>query len=103
MPLYDFEDRDGNVVELFFSMKEVPPAGEWIEHEGRELRKLPTASVRGVVPETRFVSHSLEQWHPDAEKFDESGQPVFETKRDREEFLARNAANPDTDNVVWNA
>lgn len=103
MPLYDFEDRDGNREELFFSMSEVPPIGEWFEHEGRELRQVPPSRYGCVCKETRFVAHSLEQWHPDARKFDENGQPAFETKRDREEFLARNAANPNTDNVVWNA
>lgn len=103
MPRYDFEDREGNVVELFLPMSQAPESGVWTEIDGRELRMLPNGATGIRIKDHAFVSHSLEQWHPDAEKFDKDGQPVFETRRDREEFLARNAANPNTDNVVWNA
>jgi hypothetical protein len=103
VPLYECEDRDGNIVELFMNTSEIRPIGEWFEHEGREVRQLPPRKTGICIKDHAFVSQSLQEYHPDARKFNSEGQPVFENKRDREEFLARNRDNPNTDNVVWNA
>jgi len=103
MPLYDFKDREGNLRELYMNMSEAPESGVWVDIEGEELMMLPPVGTGIKINDRPFESISLEPYHPDAEKFNEHGQPVFETKRDRVEFLARNKANPNTDNVVWNA
>ena len=89
MPYYEFENEDGERLEVYREMSEAP--GETIEHDGQTWKRV--WSFQPVVKEGgtkgRLGSTSLPRNWPFAKKFDSAGRPLFENKRERDEAHAR--------------
>jgi len=99
MPHYDFEDDDGEVVELWLTMSAAPRIGETMEHEGRRLtRILSLALPEGTVQREIdcVVVQQAAPWAPGANhyvmdpKSTDYGQPVLTSRRDVKQFLRSN-------------
>lgn len=100
-PLYEFELEDGSVVEEFFAMADAPENGKYVVLEdGRTARRVPSGGQQNVVKDYFHVAHSLHRDNPDRPlrnedgsrrypRCDNHGRPVFESKREIQEFKAR--------------
>ena len=100
MPEYEFKNEKGKPRTVFMSMAEAPEIGSTIEHEGEKLTRVAsnTSVHMDFVP---FSSHMLAPGHPHAEEYDETGAPSFSSKRQLDEFIDKNNADPECDNIVW--
>lgn len=88
---YEFEDPDGNVVEIDLRMAEAPPIGGIIERDGRSLRRI--ASLPQVDPGTNrgqypYVSHSLPRRLAGC-RTTRQGKPIIESKRHERNVMAQ--------------
>jgi hypothetical protein len=91
MPEYTFwdEDAEREVIVFFESMEgpDGPPGiGELLE--GTNLRRRPDLPVRPVVREIQFTGWSQPQWAKGARHYTKDGVPMFENKRQVEEYVA---------------
>jgi hypothetical protein len=89
---YEFQDSDGNLIELDYPMREAPSIGSIIEHEGRRLTRVPSLSVQ-VDPATNrsqypYVSQALPRNLAGC-KTAKGGKPIVESKRHEREIMAR--------------
>lgn len=104
MPLYEFQLESGEVVEEFFHMSDAPEIGSYVVLETHDMqtgRRIVTAgSTQAQVKDYFHVAHSLHRDNPhrpllneDGSKryprCDNAGRPVFESKREIDEFKAR--------------
>jgi len=89
---YEFADARGKVVELVLEPSEAPRIGDPLVVDGRTLTRI--ASLPEVKKPKDFfhVAHSLHRWHPDAPRHTAEGKPVFCTKREIENFRAKDEA-----------
>jgi hypothetical protein len=90
--IYEFQDLEGNVVELHFSMKEVPSIGCIITRDGKELTRIASTTVQ-VDPATNrsqypYVSQCLPRNLAGCKTF-RNGKPIVESKRHEREIMAR--------------
>ncbi len=95
--LYEFLDADGNVVEIAMSMRDAPPIGSIIEHEGRQLTRI--VSDMQVDPGTNrsqypYVSHALQR-RLEGCKTTRDGKPVVMSKRHEREIMSRHGFEKD--------
>ena len=91
MPEYTFwdEEHDREVIVFFESMQgpEGPPGiGELLE--GTRLRRRPDLPVRPVVREIQFTGWSQPLWAKGARHYTKDGVPMFENRRQVEEYVA---------------
>lgn len=106
MPEYLYRDEEtGEVVGVIESMRETPPIGEVVERGGRRFKKLPSTGVTGLDRTAKpFVAYSQVKWHPEAKKYTKHGHAVFESARERNEFIDRHNARADKtggDKIAW--
>jgi len=90
--IYEFKDKDGNVVEIAMPMAKAPPIGGIINHEGLELTRIASLSVQ-VDPATNrsqypYVSNALPR-NLSGCKTDGKGKPIVESKRHEREIMSR--------------
>lgn len=89
---YEFQDPDGNVVEIDMSMRDAPSIGSIINHGGRQLTRIASISVQ-VDPATNrsqypYVSHALPRNLAGC-KTAKGGKPIVESKRHEREIMAK--------------
>ena len=89
--IYEFLDIDGKLVELTYSMKEVPSIGCIINLDGKELKRVASNSVQ-VDPATNrpqypYVSACLPRNLSGCKT--QGGKPIVESKRHEREIMAR--------------
>jgi hypothetical protein len=90
MPHYDFEDKDGNRVELFLEMSQAPAWGEWGSFGGRRLKRVVETPVEPYVPDFTCTIRSQARWDPTYPRFDSNGHGVILSKREHREYQAKN-------------
>lgn len=95
MPTYDFEDKDGNHVEMFLAMGEAPAWGQWGTFGGRRLKRVVERPVTPYVPDYTCTIRSQAPWDPTYPRFDAQGHGVILNRREHENYKA---ANP---HLVW--
>ena len=89
--LYPFQAEDGEVIELSYPMKDAPPIGASVEHEGKTYTRV--FSDLPVVHDYKweaYASRQLPRWMKGHDKFTKRGQPIFETRKQEREFAAKN-------------
>jgi len=89
---YEFQDADGNVVEIDMMMRDAPSIGSIIEHDGRRLTRIASVSVQVDPAANRsqypYVSHALPRNLAGC-KVANGGKPIVESKRHEREIMAR--------------
>lgn len=95
--LYEFLDKDGNVVEISMSMREAPPIGSIIAHDGKQLTRI--ASSMQVDPATNrsqypYVSNALPRRLPGCSTT-RDGKPVVMSKRHERNIMAQHGFEKD--------
>lgn len=91
MAWYEFQSKDGDVIEREYAMGKAPKIGKSITVKGKKYTRIVSTSQ----PEVRyfdpcFVSHSLPRWHPDAPHHESgTGKPCFRSMREIKEFSAK--------------
>ena len=90
MPMYDFETPTGETVEHFFPMAEAPKIGQTVDIDGVACTRL-MSDCQMSVSETigPFVSRTLPRNDPRAPRHDKDGRPMFATKREVTEYVAK--------------
>lgn len=90
--IYEFEDPNGQIIEISFSMACAPVIGSIISHNGMDLRRVVSASVqvdpgtcRGQYP---YVSHSLPRGL-DGCKVTRDNKPIVMSKRHERNIMAQ--------------
>ena len=89
MPIYTFKTESGKKTELFFYMDDAPTIGSTIEVAGVTMTRLVDKLHVDCRQEGRFVSNGLPRNHPDAPSCNEQGKPVFASKKQVDEFVAK--------------
>lgn len=99
MPEYPFEcvERPGEHRLEFFSMSEAPKIGDVIERDGLLWVRVPAIPQSHTLTKTwRHAGLTSNAWHPwvgQAEgwhdRYDPTGRPQFQTKREAREFARR--------------
>jgi hypothetical protein len=94
---YEFEDENGNLVEINLPMREAPSIGSIITHDGRTLRRI--ASLVQVDPATNrsqypYVSTALPR-RLEGCRTDKKGKPIVTSKRHEREIMARHGFEKD--------
>tara|TARA_R100000808_G_scaffold573_1_gene2939 strand:+ start:6619 stop:6912 length:294 start_codon:yes stop_codon:yes gene_type:complete len=89
MPVYTFKTESGQTRELFFNMSEAPTIGSTIEFGGVALTRQVDPVQVDCRQEVRFTSHGLPRNHPDAPACNAQGKPVFASKKQVDEFVAK--------------
>jgi hypothetical protein len=89
---YEFQDPDGNVVEIDMPMRDAPSIGSIIERDGVRLTRVPSLSVQ-VDPATNrsqypYVSQALPRNLAGC-KTAKGGKPIVESKRHEREIMSR--------------
>lgn len=46
MAIYNFRSADGEIIELSYSMKDAPPIGSKIQHEGKEYERVMSTGMQ---------------------------------------------------------
>lgn len=98
--LYLFEDTaTGEPVEVWYPMAEAPELGSIVEHEGRRLKRRPSALQVVAEPDFRHVAYSLRQkgdtpehLQADVPHWTDEGpcsKPLFINKQEILEFNAK--------------
>ena len=95
-PVYTFKTPSGKKTELFFSMDDAPRIGASVEVGGVMLTRVVDRLQVSVQKDTHFASHSLSRNHPDAPRVDEQGKPCFQSKKEVDEFVAKQEGG-----IVW--
>lgn len=95
--IYEFLDEDKNVVEIAFSMKEVPPIGSIIDHEGRKVTRI--MSVLQIDPATNrsqypYVSAALPRNLAGC-KTTRDGKPIVMSKRHERNIMSQHGFEKD--------
>ena len=89
MPVYSFKDHESKeVVEKYYSLEDMPRIGDVVEENGRKFVRIVDQPRVAVSKDHCFVARSLSRWDPDAPRHNESGQPVFHSKKAVTEYLA---------------
>jgi hypothetical protein len=90
MPIYPFQSDDGEVIERSYSMKDAPPLGTLIEHEGKSYKRVVARIVgvqdRGFIP---FKDMTVMDHHPHAPRVDKEGRPIFKSQREVDTFIKK--------------
>jgi len=89
VPVYTFKAESGKKTELFFNMSDAPTIGSTIEVGGVKLTRLVDPVQVDCRQEVRFTSNGLPRNHPDAPAHDAQGKPVFASKKQVDEFVAK--------------
>lgn len=90
MPTYSFEDENGEQVDLFLSMSQAPAWGEWGTFGGRRLKRVVETPVEPYVPDYTCTIRSQARWDPTYPRFDSNGHGVILSKREHNEYKAKN-------------
>ena len=89
MPVYTFKSEGGKRTELFFNMSDAPTIGSTIEVGGVKLTRQVDRVQVDCRQEVRFAANQLPRNHPDAPACDAQGKPVFASKKQVDEFVAK--------------
>lgn len=89
MPIYTFKTESGKTEEMFFSMDDAPSIGATIDIGGIMLTRQVDRVAVDCRPEVHFTSNGLPRNHPDAPACNEQGKPVFASKKQVDEFVAK--------------
>lgn len=89
MPTYEFEDEQGERVDVFLQMSEAPKIGEWVEYGGRRLRRIPSVPVMPHIPDYTCTIRSQARWDPRYPRTDKQGHGVILNKQEHEEYKAK--------------
>jgi hypothetical protein len=95
MPVYEFHNEAGEVIELVMPMSEAPSIGSTIEHDGQTLTRIcsakpATEQIANVTHEYPYVSMSAPRGSPGAGGYTKEGKPIITSRRNEREFCARN-------------
>ena len=101
MPIYVFRTESGDLLEEWFHVEHAPVAGRWTEIDGQKAQRIYTVPQVVAHKDVHFVSQSLERNHPDAPAVNEKGQPVFESRKQVEEFCAKTKTNDPNGGLEW--
>jgi hypothetical protein len=88
---YEFEDSQGNVVELDMRMSEAPAIGDIITHDGVTLRRIASipqvdaGTCRGQYP---YVSHALPRKLAGCQTT-RDGKPIIKSKRHERNVMSQ--------------
>lgn len=88
--IYEFEDKKGNRLELYYPISEAPPIGSIVDVEGKEYRRIP--SMPSLMPDEKpVISHASPRWHGMKEKkggfyrhYTKDGKPIIDSRAARE-------------------
>lgn len=94
MPIYQFETPEGQIVEEHLPMAEAPPIGEYHVINGITCRRVCERKQFDPKPDRRHVALNLPKNWKYAKRFDEQGHPVFTSKREIDETVARAKDSP---------
>ena len=89
MPTYEFEDEQGERLEVFLQMSEAPAWGEWVTYGGRRMRRIVESEPEVYVPDYTCTIRSQARWDPNYPRFDNMGHGVILSKKEHMEFKAR--------------
>ena len=78
------------------SMDEAPRIGQIVEIGGITLTRQVDPIQLSIQPEISLVSRSLSRNHPDAPAIDKDGKPCFSSKKQVDEFVAKQEGD-----IVW--
>lgn len=100
MSWYVFEDtKTKQRVELEFPIGTAPKYGSVIKLGKRRLKRmLDMPAVPTIGMSYRFRADSLPRYHPDAPRLDSKGRPVFLSKHEVKEFVAKHNAHAEKKN-----
>lgn len=92
MPEYDFIDtKTDEPVIIFMHMDEAISIGDTMKHKGRSVRRVfSTVHLPGIAVEKPGGSMQVRKWHPDAPRHDKKGFPIFNNRREAQEFSKKN-------------
>ena len=101
MSLYEFSTPESGVIEIPFPIGTAPGIGttytpESGSYAGIPLVRLASIPQTSVAPNFNFASHSLPRNTTDHDRFDEKGRPVFTSKKEVTEYVAKTEGG-----VVW--
>ena len=88
--IYEFEDKRGNKVELYYPISEAPKIGDIVNVDGTEYRRIP--SMPSLRPDEKpVISHASPRWHGMKEKkggfyrhYTRDGKPIIDGRAARE-------------------
>lgn len=96
--IYQFRnEQTGEIEERYYPMADAPEIGSIVEGN---LLRIASRTQPLIPPNVHFVAHQLSQGYKYARKFDDWGTPVFDSKKELDECLAR--ANDNGENLAWN-
>ena len=104
MPIYEYQDRKGNVVELYQSIDEVASIGATIKHKGRMLKRLPPGYR--PMPSQDFAHVAYQFDEEDAKRAGvpidpDTGCPRLSSRAEINNFQARLAEHGDRDRMSY--
>ncbi len=89
MPVYSFKDHEtGQVVERFYSLDEMPRIGDVVEENSRKFVRIVDQPRIAPIRNYHFTARSLPRWDPSAPRHNEQGQPLFDSKKEVNEYVA---------------
>lgn len=87
------DDETGQETFAWLPEPEPPPGGYFIDERGRQLRRkgpdVYDSAPSGRLVDYGHVAHSLPPWDPCAPRHTPDGKPVFQSKREVQEYVAR--------------
>lgn len=91
MPNYPFVDESGNPHEVNFPMKDAPPIGSTIRHEGMTLTRVAsTCGLEAAITAcSRYPYTSMRHGaFMEGAKHDSQGRAIIESRRHEKQFMA---------------
>lgn len=98
MPTYEFQNTRGQVIERVMAADEAPDIGQVVKINGRSYRRIPslpepcTGGSRKTI--SGLASRSLPRFWPHAKRHTPDGKPLFDSRRECEEAVARSQDSP---------
>lgn len=89
---FEFRDRKGGTHELVLDRDEAPAIGETYRLGRLTLTRIASLPEMKRPRDFYHVANSLHRWHPDAPRHTKEGKPVFCTRKEINEFTAKDEA-----------
>ena len=90
MPVYEFFcDETGQRASILLPFSEAPVIGSTRVHNGNTFRRVPPNFEPAVAPEYNFISHQVDDWHPEAPHHLPDGTAAFTCKNEVDEFCRK--------------
>jgi hypothetical protein len=98
--LYEFEDEQGDRIEIDYDIGQAPPIGACVSVSGRAYKRVWSSPHVDCI-DINAPMKSLPRWHPDAKRYDQKGRPIMRSQSEAREWAQKANEREGFDKWQW--